>query len=130
MTIIPQQPFERRIVKLKDKDRVFYGLEEYINRINLNPINSDKITIVGVSTYKDVDKNDGSAPSAERIREVYNRPEKFDLLDDVIEKSRFFEVLEKSYRGSGKGRDAFSIIIKPNFMFTYNREDRSTFTEI
>lgn len=125
----PTATLERRIVKLKDKDQVFYGLEEYINRINVNPINSDKITLVGVSTYKDVDKNDGSAPSHKRVSEVYNRPEKFDLLDDVIERTRFFDALEKRYKESGKSRDAFSIIIKPNFMFTYNREDRSTFTD-
>lgn len=125
----PIATFERRIVKMKNQDQTFYALEEYINQINLSPINSDESTTVAVGTYKDVDENDGSAPSDERVKEVYERKEKFDVLDDVIEKSGFFDVLEKQFNDSGKTKDEFSIIIKPNFMFMYNKEDRTTFTD-
>ena len=125
----PTATFERRIVKMKNDDQTFYALEEYINQINLSPINSDKSTTVAVGTYKDIDKNDGSVPSEKRVKDVYNRDEKFDVLDDVIEKSGFFDVLEKQYNDSGKTKDQFSIIIKPNFMFTYSKDDRTTFTD-
>ncbi len=125
----PTATFERRIVKMENGDETFYALEEYINQINLAPINSDKSTTVAVGTYKDVDDDDGSAPSEEKVKEVYGRKEKFDVLDDVIKESGFFDVLEKQFNGSGKTKEKFSIIIKPNFMFTYNKDDRTTFTD-
>ncbi len=125
----PTATFERRIVKVKNNNQIFYAMEEYINQINLSPVNSNKSTTVAVGTYKDVDKNDGSVPSSERVKEVYERKEKFDVLDFVIGKSGFFDVLEKQFNKSGKTKDQFSIIIKPNFMFTYNKDDRTTFTD-
>ncbi len=125
----PTATFERRIVKMKSGDQTFYALEEYINQIKLTPINSDKSTTVAVGTYKDVDSNDGSVPSDERVEEVYKRKEKFDVLDDVNEKTGFFDVLEKRFKDSGKTKDDFLIIIKPNFMFTYSKDDRTTFTD-
>jgi uncharacterized protein (DUF362 family) len=125
----PTATLERRIVKVENEGQTFYAMEEYINQINLASINSNATATVAVSTYKDIDSNDGSLPSNEKYLEVYNRPEKLDVLDDVIEKSGFFDVLEKTFAESGKSRDEFAIIIKPNFMFTYNRDDKSTFTD-
>ena len=126
----PIATFERRVVKMKDRDQTFYALEEYVNPINLAPINSDETATVAVGTYKDIDNNDGSAPSDDMVKDVYTRKEKTEVLDYVIEESGFFDVLEKQFNDSGKtNKKDFSIIIKPNFMFTYSKDDRTTFTD-
>ncbi|HHT9118224.1 MAG TPA: DUF362 domain-containing protein [Candidatus Hypogeohydataceae bacterium YC38] len=119
----------RRIVKVENNGNAFYGLEEYIDAINTAPINSDRETTVAVFTYKDADKWDGSAPSEEKVLSVYNSKEKFDVLDKVIAESDFFNVLEQALAKSGKKREDFSIIIKPNFMFFYSLKDKSTYTD-
>ncbi|MDR4497140.1 MAG: DUF362 domain-containing protein [Candidatus Scalindua sp.] len=119
----------RRIVLIENNGETFYGLEEYIDAINTAPINSDKEAIVAVSTYKDADAWDGKAASEEEVLGVYQSPEKFEILNKVMEGSGFFEVLEKTFTLSGKSREEFSIIIKPNFMFFYSLKDKSTFTD-
>lgn len=119
----------RRVVRIENDGQAFYGLEEYIDAINTAPINSDKETKVAVFTFKDADKWDGSAPSEEKVLSIYNSKEKFDVLDMVIAESDFFQVLEGSLAKSGKKREDFSIIIKPNFMFFYSLKDKSTYTD-
>ena len=119
----------RRIVQIENNGQTFYGLEEYIDAINTAPINSDKETIVAVPTYKDADAWDSSPADEEKVRDIYNSPEKFEVLDEAMEESGFFGVLEKVFALSGKSREDFSIIIKPNFMFFYSMKDKSTFTD-
>ncbi len=119
----------RRIVRIQSNGQSFYGLEEYIDAINMAPINSDKEATVVVYTYKDVDQWDGSPPSDEKVLEIYNSSEKFDVLDRVIEDSGFFQVLEASLAKSGKSREVFSVAIKPNFMFFYSTKDKTTYTD-
>jgi uncharacterized protein (DUF362 family) len=119
----------RRIVKAQGNGQTFYGLEEYVDAINTAPINSDKEATVAVYTYKEADKWDGSAPNEAKVLEVYNSQEKFSVLDKVIEESGFFQVLEKALANSGKNRQDFSILIKPNFMFFYSLKDKSTYTD-
>ncbi len=55
--------------------------------------------------------------------------EKYSALDAVLEATRFEELLERRLAESGKRRADFRIAIKPNFMFAYNKEDRSTYTD-
>ena len=55
--------------------------------------------------------------------------DKFKALERVLEATRFFEVLDGRWRNSGKEKEDFLIAIKSNFMMTYNREDRSTYTD-
>lgn len=50
-------------------------------------------------------------------------------LDRVLDATRFDTIVEEALASSGKARDDFSIVIKPNFMFAYDRRDRSTFTD-
>ncbi len=119
----------RRIVRVQNNGQTFYGLEEYIDAINMAPINSDKEATVTVFTYEDADKWDGSALSEEKVLDTYNSPEKFDVLDRVIAESGFFQVLERALANSGKNKEDFSIIIKTNFMFFYSLKDKSTYTD-
>ena len=60
---------------------------------------------------------------------VLKGDDKFDLLNNVLEKTGFFNVLETRFRASGKTKDAFSVVIKPNFMFTHSKKDISTYTD-
>ena len=55
--------------------------------------------------------------------------DKFKLLDEVLEKSGFFDILEKSFQKSGRPREAFSVVVKPNFMFMHAKKDISTYTD-
>ncbi|HHT9151962.1 MAG TPA: DUF362 domain-containing protein [Candidatus Hypogeohydataceae bacterium YC40] len=119
----------RKIVRMENAGKTFYALHECVDAINLAPINSDKEATVAVFTYKDADKWDGHAPTEEEVLSIYNSEEKFVLLDKVIAESGFFQALEGALAKSGKKREDFSIIVKPNFMFFYSLKDKSTYTD-
>ena len=51
------------------------------------------------------------------------------LLDGVLAEARFFEVLEKRLEESGKSRQAFAVVVKPNFMFMHSKKDHSSYTD-
>jgi uncharacterized protein (DUF362 family) len=125
----PTGVFLRRVVSVKNNGRTFYGLEEYMDAINKAPINSDKEATVAVFTYKDADKWDGRAPGEQEVLKIYNSKEKFEVLGRAIDESGLFQTLDKALEDSGKNREDFSIIIKPNFMFFYSLKDKSTFTD-
>jgi uncharacterized protein (DUF362 family) len=55
--------------------------------------------------------------------------DKFNLLDQVLAQTKFFEILEDHLSKSGKSRETFSIVIKPNFMFMHSKKDISTYTD-
>jgi uncharacterized protein (DUF362 family) len=55
--------------------------------------------------------------------------DKFTALDRVLEATSFDALLEDVLAASGKNRSSFLIAIKPNFMFAYNKRDRSTYTD-
>jgi len=55
--------------------------------------------------------------------------DKFALLDQVLEATKFFDILDERFRKSGKSREDFKVAIKPNFMFMHSREDISTYTD-
>jgi uncharacterized protein (DUF362 family) len=55
--------------------------------------------------------------------------DKFDLLDRVLAESGFFKVLQRRFEETGKSRQGFSIVIKPNFMFSHHKKDISTYTD-
>ena len=104
----PSAVFQRRVVELRDdQGNTFYTLEEDMDTLNLGSINSDRV--VKVAAIKDTDK--------------------FKALDRVLEATDFFGKLDNACDKSGKGKEAFSIIVKPNFMFMYAVKDRSTFTD-
>ncbi len=50
-------------------------------------------------------------------------------LDRVLQEARFFDVLEKYWTASALEKGEFKIVIKSNFMMTYHKEDRTTYTD-
>jgi uncharacterized protein (DUF362 family) len=55
--------------------------------------------------------------------------DKFKLLDRVLEKTEFFDLLDKRFKDSGKSKQDFSVVIKPNFMYMHSKKDISTYTD-
>jgi uncharacterized protein (DUF362 family) len=104
----PTAVFQRRIVEVKDASGArCLALEEDMRAMRLEAIGCDRKTTVAAIRGED----------------------KFRALDGVLEATRFYEVLEEKLRVSGKDRAAFSIAVKPNFMFAYDKRDRSTYTD-
>jgi uncharacterized protein (DUF362 family) len=54
---------------------------------------------------------------------------KLGALDQVLEETGFYDILERKWKGSGKKKEDFLIAVKPNFMMTYNKIDESTYTD-
>ena len=104
----PTATFQRRVVAMTDdQGKLFYALEEDMDPHILRSINSDKL--VKVAAIKDSDK--------------------FNALKCVLEATEFFHKLDKACESSGKSKEDFAIIVKPNFMFMYSTKDRSTYTD-
>ena len=55
--------------------------------------------------------------------------DKMKLLDEVLEKTGFFGILEKRFDKTGKSKEDFSVVIKPNFMYLHHKKDISTYTD-
>jgi len=60
---------------------------------------------------------------------VLKGDDKFQLLDQVLEQAGFWEVLDRRFQASGKSRENFSVVIKPNFMFLHHKKDISSYTD-
>ena len=105
----PTADFLRRIIEVKDPadGTVCLALEEDMDTMRLEAIDSDKKAVVAAIHDDDPVK----------------------ALDEVLKQTGFFDILEEKFKASGKSRDDFSIIIKPNFMFAYNKLDRTTYTD-
>ncbi len=63
-----------------------------------------------------------------RVACIYDE-NKFRALDQVLEKTSFYDILERKWTHSRKERKDFLIAVKPNFMMTYNKTDESTYTD-
>jgi len=104
----PTATFQRRMVAMADdQGKLFYALEEDMDPHILRSIHSDRV--VNVAAIRD--------------------PDKFKALNKVLEATEFFQKLDKTFECSGKKKEDFAIIIKPNFMFMYSTNDRSTYTD-
>ena len=55
--------------------------------------------------------------------------ESVQCLDTVLEQTHFFDLLERRLVDSGKTREGFRVVIKPNFMFMHSTSDPSTYTD-
>ncbi len=56
--------------------------------------------------------------------------EKFTMLEDALKTANFRGVLESRFSESGKPKDSFSIVIKPNLMmFTHSEDPPATYTD-
>jgi uncharacterized protein (DUF362 family) len=78
-----------------------------MSRMRLESIDSDKK--VTVASIKDENK--------------------FDALDKALEETGFDKIVEGSLAASNKAQADFSIVIKPNFMFAYDKKDETTYTD-
>lgn len=60
---------------------------------------------------------------------IKNRHDKIAALNAVLDITGFKSIVANRWNESGKPKDQFSIVIKPNFMFAYNVCDHSTYTD-
>ncbi|MGR3310730.1 MAG: DUF362 domain-containing protein [Candidatus Brocadiales bacterium] len=60
---------------------------------------------------------------------VVKGDDKFELLDKVLKDTAFLDILERRWKESGKTKEAFSVAVKPNFMFMHSKKDVSTYTD-
>jgi uncharacterized protein (DUF362 family) len=104
----PTATFQRRMVAMTDdQGRLFYALEEDMDPHILRSIHSDRV--VNVAAIRDNDK--------------------LNALKGVLEASDFFPELDAAWERSGKRKEDFAIIVKPNFMFMYSTKDPTTYTD-
>jgi uncharacterized protein (DUF362 family) len=104
----PTAVFQRRIITVKDPSgETCLALEEDMDLMRLEAENSDRE--VTVASIRD---SEGKGINA---------------LDAVLDATNFFDLIEKTRQA--KPKSEFSIVIKPNFMFAYNKSDRTTFTD-
>jgi uncharacterized protein (DUF362 family) len=104
----PTAVFQRRIVEVRDPSgERCLALEEDMSLMRLEPIGSTRECSVACIVDED----------------------RFRALDRVLDATGFDALLESKLASSGKARAAFSVVIKPNFMFAYDRRDRSTYTD-
>jgi len=104
----PTADFLRRIVRVRESSgREYMALEENMRQMKLGADNSSERTTVACIRGDD----------------------KFAALDRVLDETGFEDVLEHRLAESGKARDEFSVVIKPNFMFAYSRHDPTTFAD-
>jgi cholesterol oxidase len=100
--------FFRRLRHVRDADGVLrVALEEDMDLLRREPIGTDREATVAVAT--------GDVAIG--------------ALDVALDRSGFDAAVDRALAASGKTRDAFAIVIKPNFMFSYSRLDTSTYTD-
>lgn len=104
----PTAIFQRRIVEVLDPSgQRCLALEDDMSLLRLEAIGT--VRKATVASIRDEDK--------------------FAALDRVLAETGFDGILEARRKDSGKARENFSIVIKPNFMFAYDKRDRSTYTD-
>jgi uncharacterized protein (DUF362 family) len=104
----PTSVFQRRIITVRDPSGAeCLALEENMERMRLEPIDCDRE--VTVASIGDEDK--------------------CAALDKVLEETGFFSCLQQRCTDLGKDPGDLSIAIKPNFMFAYNKDDHTTYTD-
>jgi uncharacterized protein (DUF362 family) len=104
----PTAVFQRRIITVKDPSgEICLALEEDMDLMRLEAENSTKeVTVASI-----------------------RNPDKIKALDTVLDTTGFIQLVTSAWQASGKPQSEFAIIIKPNFMFAYNKSDRTTFTD-
>src|SRR5512140_1930418 len=104
----PTAIFQRRIVEVLDPSGTrCLALEDDMSLLLLEPVGTGRKATV--ASIRDEDK--------------------FAALNRVLGETGFDAILEAKLRDSGKDREDFSIVIKPSFMFAYDKRDHSTYTD-
>ncbi len=103
----PTAVFQRRIIEVLDPSgETCLALEEDMEPLRLEAVNSGRVATVAAI------KND----------------DKFTALEEVLNRTGFWDRLKNKYDRAAN-KDDFSIVVKPNFMFAYNKHDHSTYTD-
>jgi uncharacterized protein (DUF362 family) len=104
----PTAVFQRRIIAGKDPSgETCLALEEAMDIMRRDAINSGKK--VTVAAIKDESK--------------------LLALQSVLEQTKFWDILQEKCANKRKSPADLSIVIKPNFMFAYNWQDFTTYTD-
>ena len=104
----PTAIFQRRIVEVLDPSgQRCLAFEDDMTLLRLEPAGTARKATVASIRDKD----------------------KFAALNRVLGETGFDAILEARRKESGKAREDFSIVIKPNFMFAYDKRDHSTYTD-
>ncbi|NOZ88130.1 MAG: DUF362 domain-containing protein [Deltaproteobacteria bacterium] len=104
----PTAVFIRRIIGVRDASgRTEPALEEAMDTMRLEAENSDKEVVVA----------------------CFKGPEKEVLLDRVLDETGFDRIVRDRMDKSGKPLEDFKAVIKANFMFSYNKEDPTSYTD-
>jgi uncharacterized protein (DUF362 family) len=104
----PTAVFQRRIIEVRDPSgEKCLALEEDMDLMRLEAENSSRETVVA----------------------SIKNPDKKAALDSVLEETAFWDLLESKRQDLGRSKADFSIVIKPNFMFAYNKVDKTTYTD-
>jgi uncharacterized protein (DUF362 family) len=104
----PTAVFQRRIIRVQDPSgEECFALEEDMTRMRLEAVNSSRSVTVAAIRGEN----------------------KLLALDRVLDETGFDTILAERLAASGRSRQGFTIAIKPNFMFAYNKRDASTYTD-
>ncbi len=104
----PTAVFQRRIIEVEGSDGTRdLALEEDMSLLRLEAVNSTRRAKVA----------------------AWRNSDKLAALDQVLDTTAFDTLIEDKLTRSGKAREAFRVAVKPNFMFSYNKRDRTTFTD-
>ena len=104
----PTAVFQRRIIAVQDPSgETCLALEEDMDLMRLEAENSSREVTVAAIKHTN----------------------RFIALDEVLKNTAFFDLLHDAWQTSGKSQADFAIVIKPNFMFAYNKADQTTFTD-
>jgi uncharacterized protein (DUF362 family) len=104
----PTAIFQRRIITVQDPSgESCLAMEEDMDLMRLGPENSTQTATVASIRHEN----------------------KLTALDAVLETTGFLDLVTAAWQASGKPKAAFAVVIKPNFMFAYNKSDPTTFTD-
>lgn len=104
----PTAVFQRRIILVQDPSgETCLAMEEDMDLMRVEAENStQKVTVAAIK-----------------------HPDKMQALDSALETTGFLDLVTAAWQASGKSKADFAIVIKPNFMFAYNKSDHTTFTD-
>ncbi len=104
----PTAVFQRRVIRVVDPSGdVCLALEEAMDTLRREPIESkEKVTVAAIRD-----------------------PDAHVALRRALQESGFCQTIEQARLATGKAKDQFFVVLKPNFMFAYNKHDASTYTD-
>ncbi|MFA5183415.1 MAG: DUF362 domain-containing protein [Syntrophales bacterium] len=104
----PTAVFQRRIIQVQDPSgETCLAMEEDMDLMRVEAENSNRKVTVAAIKHAD----------------------KMQALNSVLETTGFLDLVTAAWQASGKSKAEFAVVIKPNFMFSYNKSDHTTFTD-